>query len=485
MLKPLLFFFFAFSYLMLSQSFKSTHQIENEEHTKLHLDKATELNTSTSIIPLNKQAEKNLSKSVFGYLPYWEYSAGSHRNIQFDLLTHIAVFNFDVNSGGAITEPANWPWTDLINDAHASGTKVIMVLVNFTASDIHTIMTSSISKWIFMNGVKSNITQYKLDGVNIDFEGLNLADRGSVVNDFMKELTETVHSLSPDLEVSFAAPAVNWGGWDLTGLAQSCDYLFVMGYDFFGSWSSTTGPSAPLIGGNYNVTNTIFDQYATVTQFYPEKLILGVPYFGPHWTTVTGNEGSNIINYERAERFRDAQPFANTYGVNWSTKYKNTWYNYSDGSKNHQVWFDNDSSLSLKYDLAISKKLKGVGMWALGYDGARTELWDLLSKKFSIPVTVHEEISFPNKVHLFNNYPNPFNPSTIINYQIQAQKMGYMVNLTVHDIMGREIKILVDEPQATGSYQVSFDASELSSGVYYYTLSFGDYKQTNKMLLIK
>ncbi len=94
----------------------------------------------------------------------------------------------------------------------------------------------------------------------------------------MQELTDSVHSINEDLEVSYAAPAVNWGGWDLTGLANSCDYLFVMGYDFYGSWSSNAGPTAPLVGGSYNVTNTIYTQYANVSTFYPEKIILGVPY---------------------------------------------------------------------------------------------------------------------------------------------------------------------------------------------------------------
>ena len=55
----------------------------------------------------------------------------------------------------------------------------------------------------------------------------------------MKELTDSVHSWSPDLEVSFAGPAVNWSGWDFNGLVNSCDYIFIMGYDFYGSWSST------------------------------------------------------------------------------------------------------------------------------------------------------------------------------------------------------------------------------------------------------
>ena len=91
----------------------------------------------------------------------------------------------------------------------------------------------------------------------------------------MRELTDSVHAVSPDLEVSYASPAVNWGGWDLTGLAESCDYLFVMGYDFYGSWSSVTGPTAPLKTNTpYNITNTI-DVESLKTGVYVVKLKMG------------------------------------------------------------------------------------------------------------------------------------------------------------------------------------------------------------------
>ncbi|MCB9250346.1 MAG: hypothetical protein H6613_18240 [Ignavibacteriales bacterium] len=92
-----------------------------------------------------------------------------------------------------------------------------------------------------------------------------------------------------------------------------------MGYDFYGSWSSTTGPTAPLTGGSYNVSNTINTQYGTLSTFYPEKLILGVPYFGPHWETANSNEGSAINKFVTSVRFRDAQPLSETYGIKWST----------------------------------------------------------------------------------------------------------------------------------------------------------------------
>jgi hypothetical protein len=90
--------------------------------------------------------------------------------------------------------------------------------------------------------------------------------------------------------------------------------------------------------------------------------------------------------------------------------------------------------------------------------------------------------SLINTFDLFQNYPNPFNPSTVIRYQIPV---NVFVTLKVYDVLGSKVATLVNEEKTAGSYEVIFDASGLSSGVYYYTLSTGNFVQTNKMLLLK
>ena len=83
---------------------------------------------------------------------------------------------------------------------------------------------------------------------------------------------------------------------------------------------------------------------------------------------------------------------------------------------------------------------------------------------------------------LDQNYPNPFNPSTIIKYSI---KENSYVELKVFDLLGSDIATLVNEEKSPGNYDVSFDASALSSGVYLYTIKAGNFVQTRKMLLMK
>ncbi len=92
------------------------------------------------------------------------------------------------------------------------------------------------------------------------------------------------------------------------------------------------------------------------------------------------------------------------------------------------------------------------------------------------------DLDSPVGFSLSQNYPNPFNPSTMIGYTLMESGM---TRLTVFDMLGREVAVLVDQNQAAGSYQVSFDASGLPTGMYLYRLQSGTRSLTGKMLLVK
>jgi hypothetical protein len=88
----------------------------------------------------------------------------------------------------------------------------------------------------------------------------------------------------------------------------------------------------------------------------------------------------------------------------------------------------------------------------------------------------------PGSFNLEQNYPNPFNPTTTIGFGIRAS--GF-VSLKVFDILGREIATLVNEKMKTGIYEISFDATGLASGTYFYRLSAGSYTEVKRMTLMK
>jgi glucuronoarabinoxylan endo-1,4-beta-xylanase len=80
------------------------------------------------------------------------------------------------------------------------------------------------------------------------------------------------------------------------------------------------------------------------------------------------------------------------------------------------------------------------------------------------------------------NYPNPFNPTTVVSYQLPV---AGNVKLSVYDLLGREVAVLANERKMPGTYEVTFDGSNLASGVYLYRLQSGSLVQTRKLLLLK
>jgi Ca-activated chloride channel family protein len=101
-----------------------------------------------------------------------------------------------------------------------------------------------------------------------------------------------------------------------------------------------------------------------------------------------------------------------------------------------------------------------------------------------------EPTARPNGFVLHQNYPNPFNPTTTISYQLPAGKDRYFVTLKIYDALGRLIRVLVEEQQAPGTHRVTWDGTDMmgrtvASGIYFYTIEAGDFRQTKKMVLMR
>jgi hypothetical protein len=102
------------------------------------------------------------------------------------------------------------------------------------------------------------------------------------------------------------------------------------------------------------------------------------------------------------------------------------------------------------------------------------------------PTTINENPISPKRFYLYQNSPNPFNPTTIIKYQIPKTSF---VSLKVYDILGNEVATLVNEERAAGMYKVEFTPAsgnrELVSGIYFYKLTVGNFVETKKMVFLK
>lgn len=106
---------------------------------------------------------------------------------------------------------------------------------------------------------------------------------------------------------------------------------------------------------------------------------------------------------------------------------------------------------------------------------------------FKIPIQNPTEVktlnsSLPSSFELYQNYPNPFNPSTVISFEIPKQSH---VQLKIFDVIGREVATLVNEKKAAGKYEIKFDGTKLTSGIYFCQINTADFVQTRKMVLLK
>jgi len=182
-------------------------------------------------------------------------------------------------------------------------------------------------------------------------------------------------------------------------------------------------------------------------------------------------------------------PIGDGFSFNLASPYGST-SNYEEniasnsGTSQPALKYFNDKVAALRHDSGTYKTFyMGIGLEQISGQENRDLLVDRVLSWFGIVTSVeNEEITRPTVFSLKQNYPNPFNPVTTIHYTIPKANN---VLLTIYDSVGRRITTLVNKKQNSGVYSVTYKAEDLASGVYYYTLKAGNFKQTNKMILIK
>ena len=142
---------------------------------------------------------------------------------------------------------------------------------------------------------------------------------------------------------------------------------------------------------------------------------------------------------------------------------------------------DDQGVTNLRQILLNNDKITPAGVSQAYVSGGQLPSWYAIGNR---PTSVEENDSEPisNNFILSQNYPNPFNPTTKIEFSIPK---ATFVKLKIYDALGREITTLVNENLSNGNYKVNFDATDLSSGIYFYRLDAGKFSQNRKMLLLK
>ena len=235
------------------------------------------------------------------------------------------------------------------------------------------------------------------------------------------------------------------------------------------TWTDVTG-SLP----NRYMTDVMTDfrdpaiAYVTLSGYTldePAPHVYRTTNFGASWTDITGNLPEVPVNSIIIEESRDSILFVGTdAGVYYTTNLGNTWSAVATGLPNSPVF---DINYHQPTHLLVA-----------GTHGRSLHAVDVTS----IVVGIQNISNIAESFSLKQNYPNPFNPATKIQFSIPRSGN---VKLSVYDIAGKEVAVLVNERKEAGVYETEFGGAALSSGVYFYRIEAGEFIETKRMMLVK
>ena len=336
-------------------------------------------------------------KEVFGWHPYWMGS--KWKNYPFELLSTISYFSYKIDpSTGGYTNPAQieeWNTTAMIDSAKAKSTRVLLT-VSCHGFEKNNEFLENKDRWdVLIETVSELLIKRNADGVDLNFERISYFKREKLnrfVAHFKNKMDNIYAKEGKTFYLSMTLPAYNSRDvFEVKELQKYIDLFVIMGYNYH-IGEKAQGAVAPLRSVENSLSLSTTVTYYLEQGIQPEKTILALPYYGSLWKGELEQDGSSVYNrstynkpltYSEIKKkyienedvkinaFRDDKSMTNYYSLTF------------DDNTTQEIWFDDDYTLSKKYDFALSKKLKGVGIWALGYDNGYTDLWDVIEDKFS------------------------------------------------------------------------------------------------------
>lgn len=357
---------------------------------------------------LSSEQIKNTGKEVFGFAPHWTFDR--LENVNWDVLTTLAYFSIEVDSDGSLIkdDPGYRTFksrraTEVFKTAHDNGTRVVLTLTQMDNRTIRGIMDSEDAQNRLITQSVGEVKSRGIDGINVDFEysGNPGQEYRNKFSQFVKRLTDRMHKEVPNSKVTvsvYASAVKEPKIYDLVALGSQDIQIFMMAYDFGYRGSENAIPTAPLYGHKegkywYDVSTAVEDFLSLMPA---EKLILGTPWYGynyPIWgePKIKAETASGYSGTSRAQTYSIVKEDINAdmegitdYQEGWDDFGKVSWKAYKVASTDmwRMVFIEDKESLGIKFDFAKNKRLAGVGIWALGFDKGRNELWSLLAEKF-------------------------------------------------------------------------------------------------------
>ena len=255
-----------------------------------------------------------------------------------------------------------------VTEAHNKKLKVWGLVDNFsTEIDSATVLNSTSARENLTNQLIAAAIQYKLDGINVDFEALT-EDAAEGYVQFMRELSVKCRNNSLVLSVDVPVPMPYTEFYNRKELGVVSDYVIMMGYDehYVGS---EEGSVASLPFEQQGIQDMLKDVPA-------EKVISGIPFYTRLWKIDSkGEVSSEAIGMDMADEYMTA----NNVTTNWSEETSQDYGEYQDSEGNtYKIWLENEASIAEKVKLVKEYSLAGVAAWKLGFE--RASIWEVITK---------------------------------------------------------------------------------------------------------
>jgi chitinase len=442
---------------------------------------------------------------VSAYYAAWMQTYLPPSAIDFAAVTHIMHFSLSP-SGTGVSGTGNGITAStaraITAAAHAAGKEVIVTIGGVGDDGAFVNSTNATNRAAFIASLVNFAVTNNYDGIDIDWEPITNASQYKL---FIAELRTAMDAAKSGMVLTTAILGGSRECATVAAVQTSLDQINIMTYDMSGAWEGwVTWHNSPIYDGGYRFASTGAlipsangeINTAIAAGITKEKLGIGTDFYGYVWTgvslprqawTSTPSVTDNVPYYQ----------LMNTYGTSpvlWDSLAAAAYISITSGTQKF-VSLDNEQTMSAKAQYIRDKGIGGLIIWELGGGyrssqpaGQRDKLLQAVKLAFT-QTDVQRDNAMPERFSLEQNYPNPFNPRTIIRYSVG--KVGGQpstistVKLVVYDLLGREVRVLVDEQKAPGTYQTEFDATHLSSGVYIYRLTAGSAVESRRMLLLK
>lgn len=313
---------------------------------------------------------------VWGYYPEW--LKDEWQKIDLGLFDQVLFFDVPVSADGRMLQVSDWPkkWQSLI--VAAKGTRLQPTFTLFDGKAFERIFSDSKQRKLLQTGMLALAGQ--ADGLQLDFEIFGAVSGASSEGYrlFLKSIKRELAVNGKKLSL-FVLTEDSAGLYDSAAL-QNADYIVIQGYDAHWKGSPNAGSVAELHGASVDSWDSSLKHYLSLG-VPRNKILMSVPYFGYEWPTISDAPGTPTRGAGREISFAPlpaglvpevvASAMARTgqYGVKRDPATGSPYYVFKDKTGWVQGWFEDETSLSAKFEFVRKERLAGVAVFPLGYDG--------------------------------------------------------------------------------------------------------------------